>query len=200
MFPDDIKLCLCVCVCSYHYTTASPIKYLSDFHWPMKTIIHQPSEHHGWLVLKASLQPWSVEHIKPSLWKALAIFWTGSTPGLNEAFRTSENQMALQDHFWMFGSESFVCRRLHKLAIWVAAPGWVQLSRQPIFAYNSEDNIVRFHKNITAFIYMCSIKYMKCPRQAVVSTGALTTPPSPSSSPTRLLFLVSIPPIIFFFF
>lgn len=120
MFPGDAELCLCVCVCSYHYTTASPIKYLSDFHWPMKVIIHQPSEHHGWLVLKASLQPWSVEHIKRSLWKALTIFWNGSTAGLNEAFRTSENQMALQDHFWMFGSESFVCRRLHKLAIWVA--------------------------------------------------------------------------------
>lgn len=44
---------------------------------------------------------------------------------------------------------------------------------------------------------MCSIKYMKCPCQAVISTGILTTPPSPSSSPTPFLPLVSMPPIIF---
>ena len=128
-FHDDTKLCFCGCVCvcvcvcvfqSLHASAWSSIKYLSDPRWPTRHNLHPPA-------LGASVS---------AIFKRLLLFLVSGTylnlneepslsfvldpsTRLNEAFRTNKNQMALQEHFWMFRSESFVCGYLHKIAIWV---------------------------------------------------------------------------------
>lgn len=121
MFRGDTKLCFCVCVFqSLRASTRLSIKYLSNSCWPTR------GKHHP-LALRASVSAVfkrqllflvSGTYLNLSEEPSLSFVLDPSTR-LNEAFRTSKNQMALQEHFWMFGSESFVCGCLHKTAIWV---------------------------------------------------------------------------------